>query len=151
VPSSLSASSGRTVREPTADRLRGRGGLSENDLQTSSTAPTITDRPWRHLGPSVNNTLHGDCPRTPGGPSVKPPAAEDDWKIGSKGRRSRTNDEHEEHPANWLHVDRSRPTGGLSVRHEQSSPNFKPRNQPLVSIHGSPKRIELLRKDLGEM
>jgi hypothetical protein len=59
-----------------ADRPRGLGGPSKNNSQTSSTAPTITDHPWRHLGPSATNSLLADCPRTPGGPSAKPPATE---------------------------------------------------------------------------
>jgi hypothetical protein len=143
--------SGRTVREPTTDHPRDSGGLSEKDLQTSSTAPTITDRPWRHLGPSATNTLLADCPRNPGGSSAKPPATEEGWKNGSKGRRSRTSDEHEEHRASRLHTDRLQPIGRLSTRHEQSSPNSKPRSQPLLPIQGSPKRLELLRKDLGEV
>jgi hypothetical protein len=74
----------RTVREPTVDRLRGSGGLSENDSQASSTAPTITDHLWRHLEPSATNTLLADCPRTPGGPSAKLSATEDDWKNGKR-------------------------------------------------------------------
>jgi hypothetical protein len=41
--------------------------------------------------------------------------------------------------------------GGLSTRHGNSSPNSKTRGQPLLSIHGSPKRLKLLRQDLGEM
>jgi hypothetical protein len=109
------------------------------------------NRPWRHHGPSATNTPHMDCPRTPGGPSAKHPATEDGWKTGSKGRRSRTSDKHEEHPASRLHVDRLRPTGGLPARNKQNNPNFKSRSQPLLPIHGSPKRLELLRKDLGEM
>jgi hypothetical protein len=151
VPGRLSASSGRTVCVTTADRPRGSGRLSEKESQTSSTTPTIMDRPWRHLGPSATNTLHANCPQTPGGSSAKPSATGDGWRIGSKGRRSRTNDEHEEHQASRLHADCPRPTGGLSTMHEQNSPNFKPRSQPLLPIHGSPKWLELLRKYLGEM
>jgi hypothetical protein len=76
-----SASSGRTVRMPTADRPRGSGELSEKDSQTSNTTPTIMFRPWRHLGLSATNTPHADYLRTPGGPSAKPPATEDGWKT----------------------------------------------------------------------
>jgi hypothetical protein len=141
----------RTVREPTADRPRGSGGPSENDSQTSNTALTITDLPWRHLGPSAINTLVADCPRTPCGPSAKPPATEDGWKSGSKGRHSRTSDEHEEHQSSCLHADRPRPIGGLSTRHKQNSPNSKSRGQPLLPVHGSPKRPELSRKYLGKI
>jgi hypothetical protein len=134
-----------------ADRPRGSGGLFEKDSRTSSTAPTITDHPLRHLRPSTTNTPHVNCPRTPGGQSAKLPATEDGWKTGSKERCSRTSDEHEEHQASRLHAERPRPIGGLSARHEQSIPNSKPRSQPLLPIHGSPKWLELLRKDLGEM
>jgi hypothetical protein len=59
--------------------------------------------------------------------------------------------ELDEHATNTNHADSLRPTGGQSARHEQNSPSFKPRSQPLLPIHGSPKRLELLRKDLGEM
>jgi hypothetical protein len=151
VPGRLSASSGQTVRVALADLPRGRGEMSEKDSRTSSTAPTITNCLWRYLGPSATNTPHADCPRTPGGPSTKYPATEDGWKTRSKERRSRTSDEHEEHQASRLHADRPQPIGGLSARHEQSSPSSKPRSQPLLPIHGSPKWVDLLRKDLGEM
>jgi hypothetical protein len=94
----------RTVRNLRADRPQGYGGpskscggLSKKRPRTSSTAPSITDHPCRHLRPSVTNTLHADCPRTPGGPSAKPPATENGRNIGSKERCSRTSDEHEEH------------------------------------------------------
>jgi hypothetical protein len=40
--------------------------------------------------------------------------------------------------------------GGLSARCRRSSLSLKTRSQPLISIHGSPKWLELLRKDLGE-
>jgi hypothetical protein len=40
---------------------------------------------------------------------------------------------------------------GWSARHAQSYLSSKMRSQPLVSIRGSPKRLELLRQDLGEM
>jgi hypothetical protein len=113
----------RTVRELRADCPRGLGGPSARHRrtvrkrpQTSSTAPTITDRPWRHLRPCTTNTPHADCPRTPGEPSAKIPATEDGWKTGSKGRHSRTSDEHEEHQASRLHTDRPRPTCGRSAR-----------------------------------
>jgi hypothetical protein len=141
-------SSGRTVREPTVDLPHGTSGLSEKYSQTSNTAPTITDPPWRHLGPSVTNTLPADCPRTTDGPSAKLLATEDSWENGSKERNARTSDEHEEHRASRLHADRPWPTGGLPARHEQSSPSSKPRAQPHLPVHGSPKRLELLRKHL---
>jgi hypothetical protein len=56
------------------------------------------------------------------------------------------------------HQTRKRPSTGprtthgrqLSARCGQSSPTPKPRSQPFLPIHGSPKRLELLRKDLGE-
>jgi hypothetical protein len=38
-----------------------------------------------------------------------------------------------------------------SIRHGQSCSSTKMRSQPLLSIHGSPKPLDLLRKDLGEM
>jgi hypothetical protein len=145
----LSASSGRTVREHTADSPQGSGGLSENDSQPSSIAAKITDRSWRHLGPSTTNSPHADCPRILGRPSAKPPATENSWKIGSKERRSRTSEEHEEHQLSCLHVDCPWPIGGPSARHEQSSPSLKPREPNHLPVHGSPKWLKLLRKDLG--
>jgi hypothetical protein len=151
VPGALCASSWQTVRVASTDCPRGSGELSEKDLRTSSTAPTIMDHPWRHLGPSATNTPHADCPRTTGGPSAKLPATKDGWKTGSKGGRSRPSDEHKEHQASWLHADRLRPTYGLSAKCGQSSPSPKLRSQPLLPIHDSPKRLQLLRKDLGEM
>jgi hypothetical protein len=80
-------SSGRTVCEPTTDRPRGTGEQSEKDSQISSTAPTITDCLWRHLGQSATNTLLADCPRTPGGPSAKLPTTEGRWENESKKAR----------------------------------------------------------------
>jgi hypothetical protein len=151
VPGGLSASSGWTVCVASADRLQDSDRMSEKDSRTYSTAPSITDRLWKHLGPSATNTPHADCPQTPGGPSAKLPAIEDGWKTGSKGRRSRTRDKHEEHQLSQLHVDHPRPTCGLSTTCEQKSPSTKPRSQTPLSIHGSPKRLELLRKYLGEM
>jgi hypothetical protein len=142
-PDGLSAWPRRTVCEAAADGLK-------KYSQTSNTAQTITDCPWRHLGPSATNTPHADCPRILGGPSAKLSTTEDGWKIGSKGRRSRTSDEHEEHQASRLHVDHPRPTCGLSATCGQSSPSPKPRSQPFLPIHGSPKRFELLRKYFGE-
>jgi hypothetical protein len=151
VAGGLSSSSGQTVRVASTDRPRDSGGLSEKDSRTSSTAPSITDHPWRHLGPSATNTPHADCPRTSGGPSSKLPIIEDGWKTGLKGRRSRTSDEHQEHQLSQLHADRPRPTCGLSARCGQSSLSPKPRSQTPLSIHGSPKQLELLKKDLREM
>jgi hypothetical protein len=40
---------------------------------------------------------------------------------------------------------------GRSARGGQSSLSLKMRSQPLVSIHGSPNQLNLLRHDLGEM
>jgi hypothetical protein len=136
----LSASTGQSVCKAWVDCPRGCGGLCENNPRTSSTAPSITDRPCRHLGPSATNTLHADCPRTPDGPSAKPPATEDGRKIGSKERCLRTSDTHEGHQSSSLHADCPRPIGGLSAKHEL-----------LLPVHGSPKWLEHLRKDLGKI
>jgi hypothetical protein len=59
--------------------------------------------------------------------------------------------ELDEHAKNTDRVDSLQPTGGQSARHEQNNPSFKPRSQPLLPIHKSPKRLELLKKYLGEM
>jgi hypothetical protein len=80
----------RTVHKHRADRPCGLGGLSagcggpsENNSRTTSTAPSITDRPPSTRGPSALLGLSGlssrtvrpllaDCPASPRGLSAKP-------------------------------------------------------------------------------
>jgi hypothetical protein len=57
--------------------------------------------------------------------------------------------ELDEHGKNTDRTDSPRPRSGRSARHEQNSPRFKPRSQPLLPFHGFPKRLEQLRIDLG--
>jgi hypothetical protein len=78
----------------TADRPRGTSKLFEKDSQTSSTAPTITDRLWRHLGPSVttpsSRTVRGpqaDC--SPNSLQLKT-AGKTDQKKGAQEQATNT-------------------------------------------------------------
>jgi hypothetical protein len=70
---------------------------------------------------------------------------------GSKQSKTRTHEEHEEHLDEQLLADSPPASCGWSARHGNSSPGLKLKEPKHLSVHGSPKRLELLRKDLGEM
>jgi hypothetical protein len=154
-------SAGRTVREPGADSPLPTGGRSVNRNRTTRRAPQHADGPYLVPVRSASNSCRAESPRSPGGQSGhhadgpiplhgrsdKPPAAKFDT---SKDLRA-SSQELDEHATN-LH---SRTVRGLGADSppalEQNSPGWKPRSQPPLSQHGSPKRLELLRKDLGKM
>jgi hypothetical protein len=92
-----------------------------------------------------------DCAHLPRGPSTKYLATENPRLDGSKHELARTHKEHDEHPVSQLLADRPRAPGGLPTTRRQSSPSSRTRNELLLSIHGSPKWLKLLRQDLGEM
>jgi hypothetical protein len=139
---------GRTVRVVQADGLRVTDGRSENESRTSSSAPQIRDGSRPVQGRSASNRCRADGPRRPGGHSAKLLLAKNSWQNGSKQKCSRTREEH----LDELHLADSSPaTRGRSARHGNNSPSLKPREPNHLSVHGSPKRLELLRKDLGEM
>jgi hypothetical protein len=131
----------RTVREDRADSPRPSGGRSVKRNRTTSSAPRNSDGPYPTRGRSaaIGRTVR----QTPSGQKQL------DKRIEMKTLKntSRTRITLGER----LHADCPRPIGGLSTRHEQSSPSSKPRAQPLLPIHGSPKRLELFWKDLGKM
>jgi hypothetical protein len=77
-----SASTERTIHVACVNYLRGCGGSSETSPQTSSTAPSITDRPRRT-----------DCPASPRGLSAKPCVTKSTRSNGSKEERTRTHEE----------------------------------------------------------
>jgi hypothetical protein len=135
---------GRTVRGS-----RTNGPKKEN--QTSNSAPQITDGPRLVLRRSMSNWCRADDPRRPGRLSAKLLPARNCWWNGSKWKNSRTREEHEEH-LDELHLADSPPaTRGQSARHGYSSPSLKPQEPNHLPVHGSPKRLKLLRKDLGPL
>jgi hypothetical protein len=104
-----------------ADGLRGWGGRSED------TRRTVCDL------------------RADGSPNLMP------QYFGTLKDPRANSQELDEHTTNTERADSPRATGGQSVGLEQNSPSSKTRSQPLLPIHGSPKQLELLGKDLGEM
>jgi hypothetical protein len=97
-PGGPSARPGRTVRGHRANRPRGLGGMSawlrrtvQKQPRTSSTAPSITDRPRWARGPSAPSRIvrHSstDRPRTPC--NKNPPAKWIERKARKNTRRTR--------------------------------------------------------------
>jgi hypothetical protein len=150
-PGGQSAAPGRTVRGHHADGPRPTGDYPLNTNRTTQLAPRHADGPYHVLGRSASNSCRADSPRRPGGRSAKNPPVKSNLPTGSKPKRSRTHDEHEEHLDELLHVDSPRAPHGRSARRWNSSPNLKAKPPKLLLVHGSPKRLKLLRKDLGKM
>jgi hypothetical protein len=119
-PGGQSAETGRTVRVVRADGPRVTDGRSEKGSRPSSSAPRIMDSLCPVLRRSASNWCRADGPRRPGGQSAKLLPAKNSWPNGSKRRRSRTRDDHEEPQANWLHADYPRLPDRLSARCEQT-------------------------------
>jgi hypothetical protein len=131
---------GRIVRDGLADSLLDLSGRSENATRTTSTAPRNIDGPWPPHGQS-----------DPRGQSDNLTPTENTQLDESKQSDARTRKEHDEQLAG-RHLADSPPTRrGLSARSGNSSSNLKPQARAHLSIHASPKRLELLRKDLGEV
>jgi hypothetical protein len=100
----------RTVREPGADGPLPTGGRSNKHNRTTKQAHQKADGPYLVLRRSASNWCRVDGPRPLGGRSGphadgpvplrgrsdKPLLARNSWPNGSKRRRSRTRDEHEE-------------------------------------------------------
>jgi hypothetical protein len=122
-----------------------------NTNRTTQPAPQHADGPYHVLGRSASNSCRADSPRRPGGRSAKHPPIKSNWPTRSKQKRSRTRNEHKEHLDELLHADSPRAPRERSARHGNSSPNLKPKPPKLLLVHGSPKRLKLLRKDLGKM
>jgi hypothetical protein len=95
--------------------------------------------PRGRSGPHANNLTPQDR-RSNKLPTTKP------QHLGRStrelARTGRTRDKHEL-------SDGPRATGAQSVGPELNSPSTETRRRPSLSLHGSPKRLELLRKDLG--
>jgi hypothetical protein len=89
-------SAGRTVREPGADGPLPTGGRSANRNRMTKRALQHADGPCLVHGQSASNWCCADGPRRPGRRSAKLQPAKNSWPNGSKRRRSRTHDEHEE-------------------------------------------------------
>jgi hypothetical protein len=125
---------------------------------TSADGPKLQlEQPVLHLeirtvrGHPADSSTHVDSPTTPGGQSGKPTPTKNAQLDGSKQSDARTHEEHDEQLAG-RQLAYSLPTPrGRSTRNRNNNPNLKPRARAHLSIHGSPKRLELLRKDLGEM
>jgi hypothetical protein len=143
----------RTVRNPGADGPRSPCGRSathgrlsvkheQNDQTNTSTSGRSVPCPW-----TVREQLVPRGQSATSGRAAKHPPLKSNWPTGSKPTRN----EHEEHLDKLLHADSPRAPHGRSARHGNSSPNLKPKPPKLLLVHGSPKRLELLRKDLGKM
>jgi hypothetical protein len=126
-----------------------RGGRSAKTPRGTSAAPRNTNGPYPTLRRFVSNPYHGNGPRRGGGadgpqttrnknletPWIETPLVQE---LKNKGRTR-------------VLMDCTPTRSRWSARHAQSYLSSKMRSQPLVSIRGSPKRLELLRQDLGEM
>jgi hypothetical protein len=141
----------RTVRDPGADGPLPTGGRSVNHNRTTKQAHRNANGLYLVLGRTASNWCHAVNPRRPGGWSAKHLPAKHSWPTGSKRKRSRTRHEHEEHMDELHHTDSPSTTRGRSARHGNSSPSLKSKTPKQLSVHGSPKRLKLLRKDLGKM
>jgi hypothetical protein len=100
---------------------------------------------------TTDGPSRADYPATPGRWSGQLLPNENHRLDGSKRSKTRTCEEHEEHPDELRLADSPPATRGRSARHRNSSPSLKLQEPNHLSVHGSPKRIELLRKDLAEM
>jgi hypothetical protein len=100
-------------------------------------------RPWPPNGP-----LTADSPWTPrerSGPHVNGPTNFLQQNPNTLEDQRANSQELDEHAMNTRLSDGPQSTGGQSASPEQNSPSTKTRNQPLLSLHGSPKWPELLR------
>jgi hypothetical protein len=152
------AVTGRTVRYPRANGPLNATERSDEHPNArtvytwSSDSPRATRaaqtvRGLRADGPAHTRVVcdpYADCPTNP-------------FQLETNDQTNQ-NEDAQEHATNTknprtrkLHADCPWPIGGLSARLEQSSPSSKPRAQPLLPVHGSPKQLELLRKDLAKM
>jgi hypothetical protein len=132
------------------DHLRGGGGLSAGARRTGhkhrADHPKMPpELPVLHLEKWTVRALPGDHPHSPRGPSDKPRVTKSTGQNGSKRSDARTHKEHDEHLVSRLLTGRPRAPGGLSATHGQSNLNSKTNMQLHLSVHGSPKRLELLR------
>jgi hypothetical protein len=142
---------GWTVRGRRADGPRPTTDCPLNTNKMTQPAPRHADGPYHILGRSASNSCRADSPRRLGGRSAKHPPVKSNWPTGSKPKRSRTRDEHEQHLDEQLHADSPQAPRGRSSRHGNSSLNLKHQPPKLLLVHLSPKRLKLLRKDLGMM
>jgi hypothetical protein len=150
-PGGQSAALGWTVRGHRADGPRPTADCPLNTNRTTQPAPRHADGPYHVLGRFVSNLFRADSTRRPGRRSAKHPPVKSNWPTGSKPKRSRTRNEHEEHLDELLHADSPRAPRGRSARHGNSSPNLKLKPPKLLLVHGFSKRLKLLRKELGKM
>jgi hypothetical protein len=137
-----------------ADSPRGLGEPSASTWQTvrkchlnfryciSKNGPSIPyPRTVRgQLVPRGLSATQAVCQQTPCNQNELP------WRIEPRTRKNKR-------WTGWTQglMDCPRLPGGLSTRLRQSCSSPKARSQPLLSTHRSPKRLELLRKKLGEM
>jgi hypothetical protein len=89
----------RTVRKAGADSPRGGGGQSTRSRRTVWKSQQNHQCCTLKNGRSTSNSCRADGPRCPSGRFAKPLPAKYYWPNGSKRKRSRTRDEHEERPA----------------------------------------------------
>jgi hypothetical protein len=142
---------GWTVCGHRADGPQPTGGRSVNTNRTSRQAPKHADGPYLVHGRFASNWCRADGPRRPDGRSAKHLPAKNSWPTRLKQRRSRTRDELEEQLDELHHTDSPPATRGRSARHGNSSPSLKMKTPMHLSVHESPKQLELLRKGLGKM
>jgi hypothetical protein len=134
-----SARTRRTVCDPWADSpLNATEPLEAHpEMRTVRTLPRTI---WEQLVPRGRSATSGRTVRQTSCHKTLAP-----WKIYTQARK------------NWTNTRRTHTSRTVCVlqaasppAHEQNSLKWKPRSQPPLSHHGSPKRLELLRKDLGE-
>jgi hypothetical protein len=101
-----------------------RGGRSEKANRTSGSTPWKTYGLHLVLGRSASNSCRADGPRRLGGRSAKPLPAKNSWPNGSKRKRSRTRDEHEEQLAELFLADSPHGDRGRSARHADRKPSL---------------------------
>jgi hypothetical protein len=151
----------QTVREAGADGSRGWGRWSADTGRTirdprADSPLNATELPEAHPEMRAVHTLPADCPRaTCAARTVRDLRA--DGPPNLLPQNFGTSKIYARALKNWTNTRRtltSRTVRGLQADSppalEQNSPRWKTRSQPPVSHHGSPKRLELLRKDLGE-
>jgi hypothetical protein len=139
---------GRTVRVVRADGPRVTNGRSEKGSRPSSSTPRIMDglcpvlrRSASNRDVQADNPPNYNWPETPG--------------------QTDRNEDAQEHVMNTKHP---KPTGSTRTirayqadcppganRRGNSRPRARTRAPYHLSFHGSPKRLKLLRKDLGKM
>jgi hypothetical protein len=150
------------LRQPRADGPRCPGGWSARCRQmvrevSADGSKLLPEQPVLHLEIQMVCTLLADSPRaTCATRTVHDPQADGPQTPCNKTQlvqqiEPRTSKNKRRTWRTLGCADYPRLPSGLSARCRQSNSSPKTSSQPFLSIHGSPKQLELLRKDLEEM